>query len=756
MLVVLVLGACSGVSPLTKGTSHVLIPFPFLLICFFVTDMTSYMSSAPSVTNLWTTPNNVIQLADMVSTESYHLLSGKKTLIFSLRPTKSFPLSLTQMKIRVPRTLAFASAKGKGKAESGVEAIVGDNKSSTERNWSFDFPESKAEFCLVDSEAYQNLSSVLEKLNALRSHLLAAKKWNASRLQSCDSKYLECATNLIHYMALRSLDTEQLNNYLASLGLSSLDNDNNLSVLSNLDATINLLLKSPMESWKQQKGNKIIEKNDKGRVLSSYKESLLLGKLREGKKTHIMVTVGKEATESETFITDILKAGASVIRINCAHGDPTLWGEIIKRVRRTSQMLEMPCRILMDLAGPKLRTGTLKPGPCVMKVSPKKDAYGNVASPAIVWLSVTETEPPAHLSPDATIFVQDQEFLAGLQIGDSVRLYDARGKKKKLRISKEFDVFSSTGFVAECFDTAYVEPGTELCVKGNKGRRLFGEVVDVPPKESFVRLRVGDLLVITREGSFDEPSVTVPGAHRLTCPSGYLFDSVKPGETIGFDDGKIWGTIKGASPAEVIVSITHAGPKGTKLGSEKSINIPQSDIRFKGLTSKDIKDLEYVASHADMVGISFIRDVQDITVLRQELKKRKLNDQLGVVLKIETESGFQNLPLILLEAMKCLNPLGVMIARGDLAVECGWERLANLQEEIMAICKVARMPVILATQVLESLVKSGVPTRAEITDAANGRRASCVMLNKGKHIVEAVSMLDTILHTKLIYKKTGV
>lgn len=522
-------------------------------------------------------------------------------------------------------------------------------------------------------------------------------------------------------MALRSLDTEQLNSYLASLGLSSLDNNNNLSVLSNLDATINLLMKSPMESWKQQKGNKIIEKNDKGRVLSSYKESLL-GKLREGKRTHIMVTVGKEATESETFITDILKAGASVIRINCAHGDPTIWGEIIKRVRRTSQMLEMPCRILMDLAGPKLRTGTLKPGPCVMKVSPKKDAYGNVASPAIVWLSVTETEPPAHLSPDATIFVQDQEFLAGLQIGDSVRLYDARGKKKKLRISKEFDVFSSTGFVAECFDTAYVEPGTELCVKGNKGRRLFGEVVDVPPKESFVRLRVGDLLVITREGSFDEPSVTVPGAHRLTCPSGYLFDSVKPGETIGFDDGKIWGTIKGASPAEVIVSITHAGPKGTKLGSEKSINIPQSDIRFKGLTSKDIKDLQYVASHADMVGISFIRDVQDITVLRQELKKRKLNDQLGVVLKIETECGFENLPLILLEAMKCLNPLGVMIARGDLAVECGWERLANLQEEIMAICKVARMPVILATQVLESLVKSGVPTRAEITDAANGRR----------------------------------
>lgn len=96
----------------------------------------------------------------------------------------------------------------------------------------------------------------------------------------------------------------------------------------------------------------------------------------------------------------------------------------------------------MDLAGPKLRTGTLKPGPCVMKVSPKKDAYGNVVSPAVVWFSLTGTEPPAQVSPDGTISVQDQDFLAGLQIGDSVRLCDARGRKRRLRISKEFHVFS--------------------------------------------------------------------------------------------------------------------------------------------------------------------------------------------------------------------------------------------------------------------------------------------------------------------------
>lgn len=132
-------------------------------------------------------------------------------------------------------------------------------------------------------------------------------------------------------------------------------------------------------------------------------------------------------------------------------------------------------------------------------------------------------------------------------------------------------------------------------------------------------------------------------------------------------------------------------------------------------------DLEFIASHADMVGISFVRDVKDIIVLRQELEKRKLRN-LGIILKIETKGGFEKLPLMLMEAMKSRNPLGVMIARGDLAVECGWERLADIQEEIISICGAAHVPVIWATQVLESLVKSGVPTRAEITDAASGRR----------------------------------
>ncbi|GJT38644.1 putative reverse transcriptase domain-containing protein [Tanacetum coccineum] len=165
---------------------------------------------------------------------------------------------------------------------------------------------------------------------------------------------------------------------------------------------------------------------------------------------------------------------------------------------------------------------------------------------------------------------------------------------------------------------------------------------------------------------------------------------------------------------------------------------------YEGLTSKDIIDLDFVGTHADIVGISFVRNVHDIVVLREELKKRKL-EHLRIVLKIETKDGLKNLPILILEAMKLPNPLGVMIAIGDLVVECGWEMMADIQEQILSICSAAHVLVIWAAQVLESLVKTSVPTRAEITDVACGRRASCIMLNKGKHILEAIDTLDTIL-----------
>jgi len=183
--------------------------------------------------------------------------------------------------------------------------------------------------------------------------------------------------------------------------------------------------------------------------------------------------------------------------------------------------------------------------------------------------------------------------------------------------------------------------------------------------------------------------------------------------------------------------------RGEKLRGDKGINLPESDLQLEAMTAKDLEDLAFVSEHADVVELSFANTARDVESLLEHLARRG-SRQPAIVLKIETRRGFENLPDMLLTAMgaPCC---GVMIARGDLAVECGFERLAEVQEEILWMCEAAHVPVIWATQVLETLAKEGMPSRAEITDAAMGDRAECVMLNKGPHVVTAVRALDNIL-----------
>jgi pyruvate kinase len=196
-------------------------------------------------------------------------------------------------------------------------------------------------------------------------------------------------------------------------------------------------------------------------------------------------------------------------------------------------------------------------------------------------------------------------------------------------------------------------------------------------------------------------------------------------------------------PDALRIEITQAKSNGDRLGADKGINLPDTKIRLAALTPKDLEDLEFIVHHADLVGMSFVRHERDIIKLQSRLRELH-GEHLGIVLKIETRQALERLPNLMLAAMR-QHPVGIMIARGDLAVECGYERMAEVQEEILWFCEAAHLPVIWATQVLESLAKKGHPSRAEITDAAMGERAECVMLNKGPHIVAAVSALDDIL-----------
>jgi pyruvate kinase len=161
------------------------------------------------------------------------------------------------------------------------------------------------------------------------------------------------------------------------------------------------------------------------------------------------------------------------------------------------------------------------------------------------------------------------------------------------------------------------------------------------------------------------------------------------------------------------------------------------------LTSGDMAALDVAAAFADIVGLSFVRTAADVEALHEALAVRNA-DTVGVILKIETRRGFENLPQILLTALR-RPPAGVMVARGDLGVEIGFERMAEVQEQVLWLCEAAHLPVIWATQVLEGLTKTGMPTRGEVTDAAMSSRAECVMLNKGPYVERAVRFLDDVL-----------
>ena len=207
--------------------------------------------------------------------------------------------------------------------------------------------------------------------------------------------------------------------------------------------------------------------------------------------------------------------------------------------------------------------------------------------------------------------------------------------------------------------------------------------------------------------------------------------------------GRIGGVVRKATAKGLEVEIVQAREGGESLLADKGINFPDSHLELPALTDKDLQDLQTVAQIADLVGLSFSQEAADVHQLLQTLQEQG-GKKVGVILKIETMRGFENLPDLMLAAMAAPSA-GVMIARGDLAVECGYERLAEVQEEILWCSEAAHMPVIWATQVLETLAKSGVPSRAEISDAGMGVRAECVMLNKGPYITEAIRMLDDIL-----------
>ena len=440
--------------------------------------------------------------------------------------------------------------------------------------------------------------------------------------------FLPGALNLAFYLALRRHDLRPLQRALKPLGLSTLGRSE-AGAIANLDAVIATLA---CLSGRQEQIAVRHPRADlfyKGEWNLDRQTKLLFGPCPPARRARIMVTLDAACASEIDQVKALLAAGMDVARINCAHDDQEIWAAMIGNVRRAQRELGRSCRVLMELAGAKIRISRV------------------------------------------------------IAAGDEAKVV------ADSRILLACDAASPTGLV--------------------------------PARQPATRLE-------------------------CTCPDS--LDFLRIGDPVHLDDGKISGVVEAVAAGQALVRVVAtAKRKPVKLKPGKGLNLPghcRPDI--PAITAKDRRDLDYIVTAADLVGLSWIQSAADVAALQNELGLR-LGDnlrRLPLVAKIETAGAVNHLPEIIVRAAS-RQPLALMIARGDLALEVGYERLAELQEEVLWLSEAAHVPVIWATQVLENLVKYGAPSRAEITDAAMSERAECVMLNKGPYIVEGVRLLDKVL-----------
>jgi pyruvate kinase len=451
-------------------------------------------------------------------------------------------------------------------------------------------------------------------------------------------EFLASALNLAQYLALRRHDLRPLQVALMPWGLSSLGRIE-ARVMPNLDAVIATLEVicgfASAENFQRPPIEFFFEGD---RLLQQHTEELF-GKASPRRRVTIMVTLPTEAATNYEMVRTMIQRGATCMRINCAHDTPKVWDRMIAQIRKAEQETQTSCKVMMDLGGPKIRTGRV-------------------------------LTPP--------------------------------GQKRLFR-------------------------GDHLLLHRS-------------------------LLDLNHESQLEESSTLSTDYFQTCCTVPEVLDLLTVGTSVYIDDGKIRTRVIDTQyplpdgQTALLLQVTHAAPKGVRLRPEKGLNFPNTVLPLSPLTQKDLNDLDFIATHADIIGYSFVQRATDIELLQHELAQRIGNRSThpAIVAKIETAIAVSNLPELIIHAAG-KQSFGVMIARGDLAVEIGYQRLTEIQEEILWLCEAAHIPVIWATQVLESLVKKGAPSRGEMTDAAMAERAECVMLNKGPFIAEAITILDDVL-----------
>ena len=475
-------------------------------------------------------------------------------------------------------------------------------------------------------------ADLLREITSLRDQVAVHAGENQADFAGLAGREAAGLDNLADYLAFRRNDIRPLQRRLMALGVSSLGRAEG-RILPAFDAVIAALAGLAGQAAPRPTPDEAEFFSGEMRLAAAA--DALFGPPSGQRRGRIMVTLSTEAAEDPEYAADLVRAGMDVARINCAHDDAEAWASMADHVRHAGRAQDRDIKILMDIAGPKIRTDAVHP-----RKGPK------------------------------------------LERGDRFELRDNPGSKKN--------------------------PG---------GKSAWATV----------------------------------------APPG-IVGRLERGQRMLYDDGKIAGMIEHIDHDAATVRVTHSRTDGARLKPEKGLNFPDTTLQLQPLTDKDKTDLEAVVRCADMIGYSFVTAPEDIDRLEAALEPYgDAGRRLALVLKIEQPAAVANLPQLIARGLRH-RALSVMIARGDLAAEIGFERVAEMQEEMLWLCEAASIPAIWATQVLEGMVKDGTATRGEMTDAAMAARAECVMLNKGPNVVEAIATLDRLIARMdaHVFKKTAL
>lgn len=228
---------------------------------------------------------------------------------------------------------------------------------------------------------------------------------------------------------------------------------------------------------------------------------------------------------------------------------------------------------------------------------------------------------------------------------------------------------------------------------------------------------------------------------RVQLPHPEIFKVIKPNMNLLLNDGKIRLSVQKVSPQKIETKVIVGGT----LSDHKGVNVPDVILPINALTEKDKKDLKFALKQGvDWICLSFVQTENDI-----KMAKKLIGEKVGILAKIEKPAAVQNIAQIVAQCD------AIMVARGDLGVECPIESVPAMQRKIMACCRLAGKPVVVATQMLESMIEAPVPTRAEVSDVATAvyEGADAVMLSAetaaGAYPIQAVqTMYNVILRTQ--------